>query len=294
MRRSSWWTVAALGCVVVSGCGATATQTATPTQSAAVSASSTDEATGAELTDVTEYAAWSSPELTEASGLAFLDSNLLTVNDSGDAAVVYVSAGTAGEVTGTITYADEDPFDVEAITVTADRTVYIGDVGDNAEVRDTIAIYTFQAPSELAGDQRVDSTRYVLTYPDGAHNAETILVDPSTGEVFVVTKDAAEPQVFSAGVLGDATQIELSEASVAQLPLTATDGAFNAAGDKVVIRTYMTLSIYAYPAWDQLGTVALPLQPQGEGLSLGPNGTWLIGSEKVGSTIWQFGLPLAD
>lgn len=299
MRRNAVMVGGAAVLSVLVGCSSAATPTDSTTAPATSSAAATSPATGTatasgsgagefELIGMSEYGEWTSSQLTESSGLAYLDSSLLTVNDSGDPAVVYVCEGTAGEVTGTITYASEDPYDVEAITVGADRTVYVGDVGDNAEVRSNIAIYTFTAPDDLSGDQSVTSTKYVMTYPDGAHNAEAILVHPKTQEVFVVTKATSDVQVFTAGVLGSDKQIALEKVETGELPVTVTDGTFSPSGEVVLLRNYLSLAAYSAKDWSEIGTEYLPLQPQGEGLSTGPDGTYLIGSEKVGSTIWQF------
>ncbi len=78
--------------------------------------------------------------------------------------------------------------------------LYVGDIGNNALRREEIIVYRVPEPLISSKDssstkenpratQRADVIR--LKYPDGRHNAETLLVHPSTGDLYVVTKVAA-------------------------------------------------------------------------------------------------------
>ena len=66
--------------------------------------------------------------------------------------------------------------------------LYVGDIGDNEERREDIAIYRFVEP-DLSdppdGPVAADDWRY--TYPDGPHNAEALLLAPD-GSLLVLTK----------------------------------------------------------------------------------------------------------
>ena len=90
-----------------------------------------------------------------------------------------------------------------------------------------------------------------LTYPDGPHDAEALLVDPNTGDLFVVTKDlvGGVAQVFRAPAnLASGSTTALTQ--VATVSLGAGQGVTGAdvtpAGDVVALRTY--LSRRAVPA----------------------------------------------
>ena len=56
------------------------------------------------------------------------------------------------------------------------KTIYIGDIGDNAAVRPSIVVYRVTEPALTA--KSVNATTFTLRYPDGPHDAEALMVDP--------------------------------------------------------------------------------------------------------------------
>jgi hypothetical protein len=79
----------------------------------------------------------------------------------------------------------------------------------------------------------------------------------------------------------------------AQVAGLVTDGAFLPDGTRVVLRTYGTASVYTFPGFELLGTVQLPRQRQGEGISVSPSGRVLLSSEGVDAEVLQVTLPAA-
>lgn len=79
--------------------------------------------------------------------------------------------------------------------------LYLGDIGDNSRTREEIVVYRVTEPLITSTDAS-SSTRYPRTtqpadvirlkYPDGKYNAETLLVHPTTGDLYIVTKAAGE------------------------------------------------------------------------------------------------------
>ncbi len=220
----------------------------------------------------------------ESSGLVDRGDVVYTNNDSGDDAVIYgVDAGTGRTVSRT-TY-DDEVTDVEAIAPGADGTVWAADTGDNRENRDDVAVYRVD-PRD--GEHR--ATRYPLTYPDGPHDAETLLVHPRTQRVFVVSK-----AVFGGTVYAAPRQLRPDQPNrlraFARVPGLVTDGAFFPDGRHVVLRTYGTASVFTFPAFELVGTVTLPEQPQGEGISVSRTGRVLVSSEGVNAPVLRVDLP---
>ena len=124
--------------------------------------------------------------ITESSGLA-RDQQAgayWTVNDSGDRGVAYGISPT-GKVLGTLNYRAQ-PEDVEAVAVFEDR-LYIADIGDNNEDRDFVTVYYFDNPR--ASGLTVSYRAWDFAYPDGPHDAETLLVNDK-GRLYIVTKGA--------------------------------------------------------------------------------------------------------
>lgn len=75
--------------------------------------------------------------------------------------------------------------------------LYIGDIGDNQERRAEVIVYRVKEPPIKPGDVASSAERPLVTddaqdihlrYPDGAHDAEALLVHPKTGNLYIVTK----------------------------------------------------------------------------------------------------------
>ena len=131
------------------------------------------------------------PDLPEASGVAVsrrTPGRLWAHNDSDDA--VLVALDTRGSVTGRVRVSGVTVEDWEAVAVGAcpgGWCVYIADIGDNEAERKRITIHRVSEPSSEDSVSVKDT--FHATYPDGAHDAETLLVAPS-GDLFIVTKPA--------------------------------------------------------------------------------------------------------
>lgn len=230
----------------------------------------------------TRYAQLGDRRITESSGLAWRDGHLLTVNDSGGKAVVYVVDPKTGEVSATWRFSDRKPRDVEALAATSDGVVWVGDIGDNSMRRRTITLYRFDAPN-VTQDATVTATRWELTYPDGAEDAEALMIHPETGRILIATKGLlggtlyATADGFTDAVTPPDTPTELTE--LGMIPAMITDGVFSPAGTVLLLRSYSNLYTYSYPDLKRLARRALPAQRQGETMTTTPDGDVLIGSE---------------
>jgi hypothetical protein len=229
------------------------------------------------------------PAITESSGLVDGGSVLYTMNDSGHGPQIYTVDKHDGETVTTTTYTSDQVHDVEAIAPGRAGDVWVGDIGDNNANRHTVSIYRIPARSgRLPG--RVEATRYDLAYPDGPRNAETLLVQPRTGRIYIVSKALFGGNVYRAPAHLHAGRINRLTA-VAQVPGLVTDGAFLPDGRHVLLRTYISASVYTFPGFRPVGTVTLPRQPQGEGIAVGATGKIYISSEGAHSEVDRVFLP---
>lgn len=135
-----------------------------------------------------------------------------THNDSGDGPFIY-AFNTRGESLGTFKVTGADARDWEDIAAgpgpQPNRSyLYIGDIGDNNATRSEVIVYRVPEPQlkpvdRSATKRRPNSTEPAeairLAYPDGKHDAETLLVHPSTGNLYIMTKVVfASPTVYEA------------------------------------------------------------------------------------------------
>jgi hypothetical protein len=221
----------------------------------------------------------------ESSGLVVRGRRLFTVNDSGDGPYVYAVDMRTGRTTAVLTYDDEEPTDAEALASGPGGALWVGDIGDNRRSRDSVRVHRLH-PAERSGT--VPAATFGLAYPDGPHNAETLLVNPRTGRLFVVTKDYRGGVVYEAPADLRAGETHLLR-RVAGVPGLVTDGTFLPGGDRVLLRTYGSAALYTYPGFRPLGEVDLPRQEQGEGIAV-EGGSVYLSSEGQGSDVLAVGL----
>jgi len=172
------------------------------------------------------------PAAIEVSGLALSRSGTFwTHNDSGDTPRVF-ALDRRGRLQREVAVGNAEAVDWEDIAA-RDRTLYVGDIGDNLAQRPNVTVYRFAEPPPDATS--VQAQRIDLRYTDGAHDAETLLVDPRTGAIVVVTKDiggVAGVYVATDGRLRKRATLKLG---VGQ-PLTAGD--VSGDGRTIVLRSY--------------------------------------------------------
>ena len=133
-----------------------------------------------------------------------------THNDSGDGPFIY-AFDTRGVRKGVWRVAGASAYDWEDMAagpgpVSGKNYLYIGDIGDNQEKRSEITVYRVLEP--VLSTQSVVKGKNSLTepadaisfrYPDGAHDAESLLVHPVTGHLYIVTKvPFANPGIYEA------------------------------------------------------------------------------------------------
>jgi hypothetical protein len=224
--------------------------------------------------------------ITESSGLAVdPDGNRYwTVNDSGDRGVAY-GLGPKGTVQGTLNFRAQ-PRDVEAVALYRDR-LYVADIGDNNRQRSFVRVYYFTNPR--ANGLTVTYHAYDFRYPDGPHNAETLLVNES-GRLFIVTK-GQKAAIYEAPDKPDRQEINELE-KVGSAPSNVTDGTFLPGGQRIALLTYSSLQIIDQNDYQVVVSESIPEQPQAESLTLSlDQRSLLIGSEGKNSKVYSVPVP---
>jgi hypothetical protein len=231
------------------------------------------------------------PEIVESSGLVVLPGTgrdgglVVTTNDSGDSGRVFTVDPATGATVGVTSWAS-DPEDVEALAPAGPGHVWVADTGDNQHARDSVSV--LRVPVGRGGRDVVPET-YDLVYPDGARDAEALLSHPVTGRLFLVTKGVFAGTVYAAPQRLRADRPNrLTE--VGQAPGIVTDATFLPGGGGVVMRTYSTAHLTAFPSWQGVESWPLPDQDQGEGIALAGD-QLLVSTEGARSQVLRVGLP---
>jgi hypothetical protein len=227
------------------------------------------------------------PEIVESSGLAVVGDWVVTTNDSGDSGRLFV-VDRSGATVGVSAWSSE-PRDVEALAPGGAGEVWVGDIGDNSGLRDSVRV-TPVAVGARAMD--VDAPSYELVYPDGARDAETLMRDPTTGRLYVATKEIFGGLLYEAPEELDATRPNRLR-EVGEVLAIATDGAFFPDGRHLVVRGYDSAVVYTFPTLEEVGEVELPDQEQGEGIAVTGDGDLLLSTEGLNTDLLRVRLPEA-
>jgi hypothetical protein len=158
--------------------------------------------------------------------------------DSGNPARIW-GIDLAGNRLASVRVAGATNLDWEDIALARGR-IWVGDVGDNLQLRPSIAVYSFPEPVPSA--RRVRADVLTLIYPAGPRNAEALFVDGKRRQLFVVTKEAGVAEVFRTPIRDTPVGVRVLR-SVIRLPLnrvTAADlgpaGVIIKAGDAHLYR----------------------------------------------------------
>ncbi len=231
------------------------------------------------------------PSLTEASGVVASRKTpgvLWVHNDSGDPARVFAISD-AGVALGMFLLGGASAVDWEDIAigpgpVSGQSYLYLGDIGDNGESRSNVEVYRVAEPAEVASAMLAGIEQITLVYPDHPHNAETLLVDPSNGDLYIVAKsgDGISPVFRAAAPVSAAVPITLEQVTTLTFgaaPLaggaTTTAGDISADGSEIAIRTYGSAFLWRRAPGATIAQALatepcpIPLANEGQGEALG-------------------------
>jgi hypothetical protein len=156
--------------------------------------------------------------------------------DSGADPVVYAITPD-GEPVATVDVTNADHIDWEDIALGAGK-LWIGDIGDNASIRVSgIQVYWFPEPDPVS--RSVEANVLSLTYEDGPHDAEALIVDARNDALYVITKELSltEGSVYRVPIDGlrDGDLRELTRVGTVPLGIvTAAD----LSSEGVIVKSY--------------------------------------------------------
>jgi hypothetical protein len=237
------------------------------------------------------------PRITESSGLAasHLHPGIYwTHNDSSDGPYIYAVDSATGRTVARITLSGVGrPRDVEAISIGPDNQIYVGDIGDNLGGKwPYVWIYKLPEPKVLH-DQTVRATQYVVKYADGPRDAESLVVHPKTGRVYIIDKNEEGGHLYEGPAKLSSTGTNIFR-PVATVDLWATDAAFSPDGTQLAVRGYFGGIAYDWNGGriKRQTRLEVPLQRQGESVTYSVDGSKLLyGSEGADSPVQPESVP---
>jgi hypothetical protein len=269
-----------------------------PAPSPAASAGAAPAVPGKKVCTVTD------DRLTELSGLVATADGYIVVNDSTDflsrERVFFLGKKCA--VREAVSYTGNGPRDSEDLALSRDgKTLWIADTGDNDAKRETIALW--RMPADGSGQPELVR----LSYPDGAKDAEALLIG-ADGVPVIITKGAKALLYKPSAALRKGTTTPMTKVGEVTLPRTGTTNPLGPAGrvpvtgaaaapdgSRVVLRTYADAFEWDVKGGDLVAELTggqprvtpLPDEPWGESISYSPDGASFL---TVSETAQQEGL----
>lgn len=251
------------------------------------------------------------PAISESSGLVASRTNpgaYWTHNDSGDGPFIY-AIDAHGNSLGTFNVTGANARDWEDIASgpgpQRNRSyLYIGDIGDNDQKRGEIVVYRIPEPqltpaAKNSSKKRPNATEPAeairLAFPDGSHDAEALMVHPSSGNLYIMTKVLlTNPTVYEAAApLFAGKLITLKRIGEVRVPSilggTITGGSVSPDGRSVALCDYFQGYEMTLPAgsknfddiWKQtLNRFDLGKRKQGESIAYRLDGNALLATSE--------------
>lgn len=218
----------------------------------------------------------------EASGLAdsrTIPGYLWTHQDAGHPAQLYLLSHDGKDIR-TYNVPNASSLDWEDIAVGPGPRdgvsyVYVGDIGNNTLGYGTRTIYRVPELTNLEAQFAAgDVEKIVYQYPDGPRDAETLLLDPLTKDLFIISKELDKANIYRLAYPQSTDQVSQAElvGSIPEL-IIANGGDIANDGREILIRTYTNVFYWTRGAGESVAqaltrkaqkTLPYELEPQGE------------------------------
>ena len=226
------------------------------------------------------------PVLEEISGLAFSKDHpdkFYTHTDSGGETAVFVLDSLGKEV-GKINLEGVENRDWEDIAVgpgpDGKSYIYVAEIGDNAGVHQSVQIFRFPEPNNVTTELSLKPEILTFTYPEGARDAESLFVDPISGDLFVVSKRDRQNTLFRLNPDGFGKKDLIAEELTKFAFTSATAADISQDGSKILIKNYFKVYYWKREPGQSVAEalsqnpIELPYvpEPQGEAIGFQPDG----------------------
>ena len=223
------------------------------------------------------------PVLEEVSGLVVshrYPNRLYVHTDSDGEAAVFV-LDTLGNELGKLELSGLSNRDWEDIAVgpgpNGSSYIYVAEIGDNEAKYDQIYLYRFAEPELLQAIPSAAIDRVSLQFPGGPKDAESFLVDPISGELYLVSKREAKNTLYRVPADGFEKGNTLLE-KLHSFDFTSSVAAdVSRDGSQILIKNYLQVFYWTRQANQSLSEALqapqqrLPYVPEPQGEAIGFN-----------------------
>lgn len=172
--------------------------------------------------------------------------------------------------------------------VNGENYIYVAETGDNNVHFPDYAIYRFAEPLPTE-DTVYNWDKLNFQYPDGSHDAEAILLDSDTKDIYIITKRDAKSKIYKLSYPQSTTTINTANPA-GELSFTGAVGAaISFDGTELLVKTYNNVFYWKRQAGESIEitlqrapvTLGYIAEPQGEAICFKRDNTsFLTLSEK--------------
>ena len=223
------------------------------------------------------------PLLEEISGLVVSSqypNRLYVHTDSGGEAAVYV-LDTLGNELGKIALVGLSNRDWEDIAIgpgpNGTHYIYLADIGDNDAKYPEVYLYRFFEPSGFKEIVSQEIQIAKLQYQGGPRDAETFLVDPLTGELFIVSKREQKNSLYRVPADAFTKGKAILEKSQEFNFTSSVGGDISKDGSQILIKNYLEVFYWTRQPNQSISEALqtlprrLPYRPEPQGEAIGFN-----------------------
>lgn len=220
----------------------------------------------------------------EASGLAFSSwskKRIWTHEDSNNQNKLYLFSSEDGKYKGSYTLQGAKNKDWEDMAISYGPEqgkfyIYVADFGDNKAKRNKKQIYRIKEPDytslaepfseTLSGVEEIE-----FVYPDGKRDAECLLIDPLTKDIYIITKREAKSVVYRLVYPQSTTSVMTAEKIHTLDFRMVTGGDVSHDGKLTIVKTYEKLFLWKRKAGETFADMikrepyCLPCHPESQG-----------------------------
>jgi hypothetical protein len=223
------------------------------------------------------------PLLEEVSGLVVSQrypNRLYVHTDSGGEAAVFV-LDTLGDELGRLDLPGLKNRDWEDIAIgpgpNGSSYIYLAEIGDNEAKHEEIYLYRFVEPELLQAIPSTAIDQVRLQFPGGPKDAETLLADPITGTLFIVSKREPKNAVYQVPAMAFEKGSAILEKTHEFDFNSSVAGDISKDGSQILIKTY--LAVFYWKRTEKqslvealkLAPMRLPYVPEPQGEAIGFN-----------------------
>lgn len=221
----------------------------------------------------------------EASGLAAsasMPGYLWTIQDSGQPNSLYLVSKDGKNIKQyNVPGSNNHDWEEVAVGPGPDNGVsyaYIADIGNNKQpATATNTIYRIPEINSTDGSFSQNALQKItFSYPDGPRDGEALIVDPVTKDIFVLSKEAPNSNIYKLSYPQSTTDVSVAE-KVGTVPgvALATAGSISKDGNEIVVRTYLGVYYWKRSSGETVAqtlvksankTLTVALEPQGEAI----------------------------